>query len=348
MPVFEPAEDADAAVVGDDEHTAHNLTDESEADPSIDDHNAKGAAHETASSLAQRLRVPAAAFALGAVLASAVCLGVPAVQDSIDAGTDSQLGTLAQDYAAALTQGDFGEAAQMAAFDPSEAGVWLLEQGVYPSSPPRVECGTPVRTGDVADAPCEIQVVQGTVVPRRLMFERRDGSWRISEGLASPIALDTPLVRVAAIDGVAIEEAVSSGELPVWLFPGLYDVDLDVPPVVEVSAVEGLIVSGSGAVLQGEIESSPAVQQEANAAAVAYVTECAERGGAGCPPVQPLVAGESFTVTPFGVAYGSNLPDGFLQQVVVGRTASPDQYDVLVAVEFSDDYGDYELTPGTL
>lgn len=290
------------------------------------------------------VRNPVVTFVAGAALVAAAFVAVPAIQRQTEEGSLAELDRVVAEYVAAIEAGDFAAATRMASPDGDYADASLLDTAV-PSALPSFSCEEPSVGADVATVSCSVSVPTfggGSTLRMRLV---RDGGWRFETGLAIASPLFVTLADVQTIGAAPVPEDIDLVEDPMWLYPGLYDLELDTSPRLEVVGSE-LAVVGDGFIWFGGVGPGPAMLEELTTAATDYVVACAATSAEGCPDVVPLAPGERFeTLTDGFPSYGADreLVLGVLVRRIGG---APDQWGVDVRVQFSEDLDSYVVAPG--
>ncbi len=288
------------------------------------------------------VRNPVVTFVAGAALVAAAFVAVPAIQRQAEEGSLAELDRVVADYVSAIESGDLETASRMAPPDAAYAEDSLLD--AVRTAAPAFTCADPNVDGDVATVSCGVSVPTfGAGAPIRMRLVR-DGGWRIETGLAVASPLFVTLARVDAIGGAALPDGVDLLEDPIWLYPGVYDLEVTTSPRLDVEGTE-LAVLGDGFLWFGGASPDPAMLDEMRTAALDYVTACAETAAAGCPEVAPLGPGERFEALGDGYTTSSGSLEVVLGVLVRRVGGAPDQWGIDVRAVFEEDLQSYTVVP---
>lgn len=281
------------------------------------------------------VRNPIVTFVAGAALVAAAFVAVPAMQRQTEIGSMAELERVVDAYVDAIEAGDLEAATRMAPPDADYADASVLDAAVRTGTP-AFDCREPNVDGDVATVSCGLTVPTfGGSSPLRMRLVR-DGGWRIETGLAVASPLFVSLADVQAIGGAEVPDGLDLLQDPIWLYPGVYELDVTTSPLLEIGGTE-LAVLGDGLLSFGGASPGPELLDEMTTAALDYVAACAETAAEGCPDVAPLGPGERFEPLVDGYTTSTASLEIVLGVLVRRIGGAPDQWGIDVRAVFADD-----------
>lgn len=290
-----------------------------------------------------RIRVPVVAFAAGVVVAMAGTIASGVVhdrseRDDVVAAIDAYLAAVES------TTDRIASTGVAPGLDENVASSELLHGEIAVAAPPDVVCDEPRIGAGLAAVDCRVRV-EGRLEPATITLEHDGIGWHVALGLAVPVRIQTGVLRVDAVGGEPIGEAIARGERAVWLLPGRYDVAVRTPAQVVVERLDGLVVSPAGGSVRWESDTAHTVDVDVRAAALAFVDTCAAAPVDGCPAIQPRDPVEPFEA--FAVVGRIALDDPYAMtyDVNVRRpVAQPSEFLlVTVRVDFGEDLDRYDV-----
>lgn len=308
-------------------------------------------AFEPSPDRAQRALRWAAGLAGGALVGAAVATYVwDNSQQAHEARAAQEVSDIVDAHLAAVEAGDYRAAADMSDLDPIWADPRFLDAGLQPDSRADVACEAPDVGTLTATVDCEIAVDVDSAQPerstRRLLLEKLNDQWALVEGLAVEVRLFPSLQRVESISGATLPPSLQRGTRPFWLFPGVYNAVTTVPEQLEeTSEANPLIVTSQGGRTQYSPGHSPAVTDDAMAAAIGAVEACASEPSLDCPEQFDLEPGLPLQVESMETVY--SVDDTYAYNFIVAvpaRGAGTSMALVDVRVDFGENLDRYDIS----
>lgn len=289
----------------------------------------------------QRARVPIAAFVVGALVVGA---GVLAADSLGSAAARAEVEDAVGAYATLVEAADGATLAADPRLDDAAATRALLLAGVAPVERATLACDEPRVGADLAIVDCDVRV-ERRVDPTRLVLERVDGRWAVTDGVEVPVRIRSGALVVEAVDGMALDPAIARGDQAAWLLPGRYDVAVRTPAQLEVERLEGLVVSASSGSVRWTSDTTATLDADVQATALAYLEACAASASEGCPPLQERPATDRFVVLDVVGRLRPEDPHAMGFDVSVARPAGePEEFLVVpVRVDFGEDLDRYDV-----
>ncbi|GAA2171200.1 hypothetical protein GCM10009846_04270 [Agrococcus versicolor] len=311
-------------------------------DPTLPPPPASG--RERARATMRRLRLPALAFAVGVVVAAA---GVVAIDSVRDATARDDVAQTLDAYLATVESGAPASGGLVAALDEAVASTALVAAAVVAAGPAAVDCDEPRLGADVAIVDCSVRVERRSE-PARLVLERVGDAWSVTQGLAVPVRLQPGTLLVEEVAGEPVETAITRGERAVWLLPGRYDVAVRSPAQLVVANLDGLVVTASSGSVRWTSDTTPQLDADVEASALAFVRGCAVAPAEGCPALQQRDAADPFQVFAIDGRLRPGDPYALTFEVSIRRPIEqPEEFVVVtVRVDFGEGLDRYEVAAG--
>ncbi|MFC7431377.1 MULTISPECIES: hypothetical protein [unclassified Agrococcus] len=290
----------------------------------------------------RRARVPLAAFLAGALLVAGGVVVADLVRSD---GERAAVEEAVAAYADVVESADGAALASEQRLDDATATRALLTAGIEPAARASLACDAPRLGVDVATVDCDV-LVERRVDPTRLVLERIEGRWLVTDGVEVPVRIRSGALVVEAVDGVPLDPAVARGDQAAWMLPGRYDVDVRTPAQLEVQRLEGLVVSASTGSVRWTSDTTEMLDADVQATALGFLEACATAPREGCPPLQIRPASDRFTVLDVVGRLRPDDPHAMSFDVSIARPVEvPEEFLVVtVRVDFGEDLDRYDVT----
>lgn len=253
------------------------------------------------------LRRPLVALVAGVVTGGIVVGAGTATIGTLDDAAPTTLDALVDAYLNAVAAGDAAAANAFAMPDADEGSTALLTDEVLAAAEPMpLECAEPDVAGDSATVTCPMEA-WGTALEVTLAHDA-DG-WRIEQGLAQLVRMESTSIPVDRVGGVALPEEVADGTQPLWLYPGTYEATVESATDPDVPLAGYAYALGEGSSFMGaSMTPTLAIEQEAAQLVEHHLAACASGPGTDvvCADVEPVQGDTVWSATSLGMVWRSS------------------------------------------